>query len=153
MVCILMGRDLPWRRCGAYKSVGRQLFPLWCEQSSFLAWQQQTKHGATVDLCRRLFFVVILVWRSLKTCYLICAKEQPAQVWQKHPLCHLQMHFCHFTCRYVSSWILAIKNTPRLSSKLSIPAVARRGCAGATIPVNDVVNGLANGQIQVSCIG
>lgn len=46
--------------------------------------------------------------------------------------------------------MFAVRNVLRLGSRLSIPAVARRGCAGATIPVDDVVNGLTEDQIQVS---
>lgn len=46
--------------------------------------------------------------------------------------------------------MFAVRNAIRLSSRLSIPAVARRGCAGAAIPVDDVVNGLTDEQIQVS---
>lgn len=46
--------------------------------------------------------------------------------------------------------MFALKNALRLGSRISIPAVARRGCAGASIPVDDVVNGLTDEQIQVS---
>lgn len=46
--------------------------------------------------------------------------------------------------------MFAVRNALRLGSRLSIPAVARRGCAGAAIPVDDVVNGLTDEQIQVS---
>lgn len=46
--------------------------------------------------------------------------------------------------------MFAVRSALRLGSRLSIPAVARRGCAGASIPVDDVVNGLTEDQIQVS---
>lgn len=46
--------------------------------------------------------------------------------------------------------MFAVRNALRLGCRLSIPAVARRGCAGAAIPVDDVVNGLTDEQIQVS---
>lgn len=46
--------------------------------------------------------------------------------------------------------MLAVRNALRLGSRISIPAVARRGCAGAAIPVDDVVNGLNEDQVQVS---
>lgn len=49
--------------------------------------------------------------------------------------------------------MFAVRNALRLGSRLSIPAVARRGCAGAAIPVDDVVNGLNEDQIQVSNAG
>ncbi|CAI5696469.1 isovaleryl-CoA dehydrogenase, mitochondrial [Oreochromis niloticus] len=45
--------------------------------------------------------------------------------------------------------MFAVRNALRLSSRLSIPAVTRRGCAGAAIPVDDVVNGLTDEQIQL----
>lgn len=45
--------------------------------------------------------------------------------------------------------MLAVRNALRLASRISIPAVARRGCAGAAVPVDDVVNGLTEDQIQV----
>lgn len=45
--------------------------------------------------------------------------------------------------------MFAVRNALRLGSRLSIPAVARRGCAGAAIPVDDVVNGLTEDQIQL----
>uniref|UniRef100_A0A3Q1IR52 Isovaleryl-CoA dehydrogenase, mitochondrial n=1 Tax=Anabas testudineus TaxID=64144 RepID=A0A3Q1IR52_ANATE len=45
--------------------------------------------------------------------------------------------------------MFAVRNALRLGSRLSIPAVARRGCAGASIPVDDVVNGLTDEQIQL----
>ncbi|KAF3701185.1 Isovaleryl-CoA dehydrogenase, mitochondrial [Channa argus] len=45
--------------------------------------------------------------------------------------------------------MFAVRNALRLCSRLSIPAVARRGCAGAAIPVDDVVNGLTDEQIQL----
>ncbi len=58
----------------------------------------------------------------------------------------------------ISYWItrinmFAVRNALRLGSRLSIPAVARRGCAGAAISVDDVVNGLTDDQIQVSHTG
>lgn len=46
--------------------------------------------------------------------------------------------------------MFAVRNALRLGSRLLIPALARRGCAGAAIPVDDVVNGLNDDQIQVS---
>ena len=46
--------------------------------------------------------------------------------------------------------MFAVRNALRLGSRLSIPSVARRGCASAGIPVDDVVNGLTEDQIQVS---
>lgn len=46
--------------------------------------------------------------------------------------------------------MFAVRNALRLSTRLSIPTVAKRGCAGAAIPVDDVVNGLTDEQIQVS---
>uniref|UniRef100_A0A671YM25 Isovaleryl-CoA dehydrogenase, mitochondrial n=1 Tax=Sparus aurata TaxID=8175 RepID=A0A671YM25_SPAAU len=45
--------------------------------------------------------------------------------------------------------MFAVRSALRLGSRLSIPAVARRGCAGASIPVDDVVNGLTEDQIQL----
>ncbi|XP_075873955.1 isovaleryl-CoA dehydrogenase, mitochondrial [Nelusetta ayraudi] len=45
--------------------------------------------------------------------------------------------------------MLAVRNALRLASRISIPAVARRGCAGAAVPVDDVVNGLTEDQIQL----
>ncbi|XP_028995807.1 isovaleryl-CoA dehydrogenase, mitochondrial [Betta splendens] len=45
--------------------------------------------------------------------------------------------------------MLAVRSAFRLGSRLHIPAVARRGCAGAAIPVDDVVNGLTEEQIQL----
>ncbi|XP_034418623.1 isovaleryl-CoA dehydrogenase, mitochondrial [Cyclopterus lumpus] len=43
--------------------------------------------------------------------------------------------------------MFAVRNTLRLGCRLS--AVSRRGCAGASIPVDDVVNGLTDDQIQL----
>jgi len=43
--------------------------------------------------------------------------------------------------------MIAVRNALRLGCRLS--AVPRRGCAGASIPVDDVVNGLTDDQIQV----
>uniref|UniRef100_A0A3P8U554 Isovaleryl-CoA dehydrogenase, mitochondrial n=1 Tax=Amphiprion percula TaxID=161767 RepID=A0A3P8U554_AMPPE len=45
--------------------------------------------------------------------------------------------------------MLAVRNALRLGSRLTISAVARRGCAGTPIPVDDVVNGLTDDQIQL----
>ncbi|KAF3844899.1 hypothetical protein F7725_008062 [Dissostichus mawsoni] len=45
--------------------------------------------------------------------------------------------------------MFAFRNALRLGSRLSVPAVARRGCSGAAIPVDDVVNGLTDDQIQL----
>ncbi|XP_026165390.1 isovaleryl-CoA dehydrogenase, mitochondrial isoform X1 [Mastacembelus armatus] len=45
--------------------------------------------------------------------------------------------------------MFAVRNALRLGSRMSIPAVARRGCSGASIPVDDVVNGLTDEQIQL----
>uniref|UniRef100_A0A3Q3G646 Isovaleryl-CoA dehydrogenase, mitochondrial n=1 Tax=Labrus bergylta TaxID=56723 RepID=A0A3Q3G646_9LABR len=45
--------------------------------------------------------------------------------------------------------MFAVRRALRLGSRLSIPAVTRRGCAGASIPVDDVVNGLTEEQIQL----
>uniref|UniRef100_A0A3Q1G4K4 Isovaleryl-CoA dehydrogenase, mitochondrial n=1 Tax=Acanthochromis polyacanthus TaxID=80966 RepID=A0A3Q1G4K4_9TELE len=45
--------------------------------------------------------------------------------------------------------MLAVRNALRLGSRLTVSAVARRGCAGAPIPVDDVVNGLTDDQIQL----
>ncbi|TMS21255.1 Isovaleryl-CoA dehydrogenase, mitochondrial [Larimichthys crocea] len=45
--------------------------------------------------------------------------------------------------------MFAVRNALRLGSRLSVPAVARRGCAGASTPVDDVVNGLTEDQIQL----
>ncbi|KAM9354128.1 isovaleryl-CoA dehydrogenase, mitochondrial [Pholidichthys leucotaenia] len=45
--------------------------------------------------------------------------------------------------------MFAVRNFLRLGSRLSVPAVARRGCAGAAVPVDDVVNGLSEEQIQL----
>uniref|UniRef100_A0A087XLN5 Isovaleryl-CoA dehydrogenase, mitochondrial n=1 Tax=Poecilia formosa TaxID=48698 RepID=A0A087XLN5_POEFO len=44
--------------------------------------------------------------------------------------------------------MFAVRNALRLGSRLSVPAVARRGCSGAAIQVDDVVNGLTEEQIQ-----
>lgn len=49
--------------------------------------------------------------------------------------------------------MFAVRNAVRLASRLSVPAVTRRGCAGAAVPVDDVVNGLTDDQIQVSRSG
>lgn len=49
--------------------------------------------------------------------------------------------------------MFALRRALRLGSRLYIPAVARRGCAGAAVPVDDVVNGLTEEQIQVSHVG
>ncbi|XP_007561202.1 isovaleryl-CoA dehydrogenase, mitochondrial [Poecilia latipinna] len=48
-----------------------------------------------------------------------------------------------------SSVMFAVRNALRLGSRLSVPAVARRGCSGAAIQVDDVVNGLTEEQIQL----
>uniref|UniRef100_A0A8C6PCP5 Isovaleryl-CoA dehydrogenase, mitochondrial n=1 Tax=Nothobranchius furzeri TaxID=105023 RepID=A0A8C6PCP5_NOTFU len=45
--------------------------------------------------------------------------------------------------------MLAVRNALRLGARLSVPVVVRRGCAGASIPVDDVVNGLSEDQIQL----
>ncbi|XP_054469840.1 isovaleryl-CoA dehydrogenase, mitochondrial [Anoplopoma fimbria] len=45
--------------------------------------------------------------------------------------------------------MLAVRSALRLGCRLSVPAVWRRGCAGASIPVDDVVNGLTDDQIQL----
>lgn len=49
--------------------------------------------------------------------------------------------------------MLAVRRVFRLASRLYVPAVAKRGCAGAALPVDDVVNGLTDEQIQVSHSG
>lgn len=49
--------------------------------------------------------------------------------------------------------MFAVRNALRLASRISLPAVSRRGCAGAAIPVDDIVNGLTDEQIQVSHTG
>lgn len=46
--------------------------------------------------------------------------------------------------------MFAVRNALRLASRISLRAVPRRGCAGAAIPVDDIVNGLTDDQIQVS---
>lgn len=46
--------------------------------------------------------------------------------------------------------MFAIRNALRLASRIYLPTVPRRGCAGAAIPVDDIVNGLTDDQIQVS---
>uniref|UniRef100_A0A667ZB34 Isovaleryl-CoA dehydrogenase, mitochondrial n=1 Tax=Myripristis murdjan TaxID=586833 RepID=A0A667ZB34_9TELE len=45
--------------------------------------------------------------------------------------------------------MFAVRNALRVGSRVSVPALARRGCAGAAIPVDDVVNGLTEEQIQL----
>ncbi|XP_024912388.1 isovaleryl-CoA dehydrogenase, mitochondrial isoform X2 [Cynoglossus semilaevis] len=45
--------------------------------------------------------------------------------------------------------MFAVRNLLRRGSRLSISAVSRRGCAGAGVPVDDVVNGLTDEQIQL----
>uniref|UniRef100_A0A673C851 Isovaleryl-CoA dehydrogenase, mitochondrial n=1 Tax=Sphaeramia orbicularis TaxID=375764 RepID=A0A673C851_9TELE len=45
--------------------------------------------------------------------------------------------------------MFAVRNALRLGSRLSISRLSRRGCAGASIPVDDVVNGLTDDQIQL----
>uniref|UniRef100_A0A672IGZ9 Isovaleryl-CoA dehydrogenase, mitochondrial n=1 Tax=Salarias fasciatus TaxID=181472 RepID=A0A672IGZ9_SALFA len=45
--------------------------------------------------------------------------------------------------------MLAVRSALRLGSRLCVPAVARRGCSGAAVPVDDVVNGLTDDQIQL----
>ncbi|XP_008398217.1 isovaleryl-CoA dehydrogenase, mitochondrial [Poecilia reticulata] len=45
--------------------------------------------------------------------------------------------------------MFAVRNALRLGSRLSVPSVARRGCSGAAIQVDDVVNGLTEEQIQL----
>lgn len=49
--------------------------------------------------------------------------------------------------------MFAVRNALRLASRIPFPAVPRRGCAGAAIPVDDVINGLTDDQIQVSHTG
>lgn len=46
--------------------------------------------------------------------------------------------------------MFAVRNALRIASRISFPTVPRRGCAGAALPVDDIVNGLTNDQIQVS---
>lgn len=46
--------------------------------------------------------------------------------------------------------MFAVRNALRVASRISFPTVPRRGCAGAALPVDDIVNGLTNDQIQVS---
>ncbi|XP_038142190.1 isovaleryl-CoA dehydrogenase, mitochondrial [Cyprinodon tularosa] len=48
-----------------------------------------------------------------------------------------------------TSVMFAVRNALRLGSRLSVPTVARRGCSGAAIQVDDVVNGLTEDQIQL----
>lgn len=45
--------------------------------------------------------------------------------------------------------MLAARSALRLGSRLCVPAVARRGCSGAAVPVDDVVNGLTDDQMQL----
>ncbi|XP_053701120.1 isovaleryl-CoA dehydrogenase, mitochondrial [Synchiropus splendidus] len=45
--------------------------------------------------------------------------------------------------------MFAVRNALRLGSRLSLSAVQRRGCAAAGIPMDDVVNGLTEEQIQL----
>uniref|UniRef100_A0A3B5LCK1 Isovaleryl-CoA dehydrogenase, mitochondrial n=1 Tax=Xiphophorus couchianus TaxID=32473 RepID=A0A3B5LCK1_9TELE len=45
--------------------------------------------------------------------------------------------------------MFAVRNALRLGSRLSVPTAARRGCSGAAIQVDDVVNGLTEEQIQL----
>uniref|UniRef100_A0A8D3DS85 Isovaleryl-CoA dehydrogenase, mitochondrial n=1 Tax=Scophthalmus maximus TaxID=52904 RepID=A0A8D3DS85_SCOMX len=45
--------------------------------------------------------------------------------------------------------MFAVRHALRLGSRLCISAGARRGCAGAGVPVDDVVNGLTDEQIQL----
>uniref|UniRef100_A0A665VT97 Isovaleryl-CoA dehydrogenase, mitochondrial n=1 Tax=Echeneis naucrates TaxID=173247 RepID=A0A665VT97_ECHNA len=45
--------------------------------------------------------------------------------------------------------MFVVRNSLRLGSRLSFPGIARRGCAGASVPVDDVVNGLTEEQIQL----
>ncbi|XP_054909435.1 isovaleryl-CoA dehydrogenase, mitochondrial [Poeciliopsis prolifica] len=45
--------------------------------------------------------------------------------------------------------MFAVRNAVRLGSRLSVPSAARRGCSGAAIQVDDVVNGLTEEQIQL----
>ncbi|XP_032402761.1 isovaleryl-CoA dehydrogenase, mitochondrial [Xiphophorus hellerii] len=45
--------------------------------------------------------------------------------------------------------MFAVRNAFRLGSRLSVPTAARRGCSGAAIQVDDVVNGLTEEQIQL----
>lgn len=58
--------------------------------------------------------------------------------------------FCDFRRRSEGSIMFAVRNALRLASRISLPAVSRRGCAGAAVPVDDIVNGLTDEQIQVS---
>ncbi|TWW72068.1 isovaleryl-CoA dehydrogenase, mitochondrial isoform X1 [Takifugu rubripes] len=45
--------------------------------------------------------------------------------------------------------MFAVRNALRIASRISFPAVPRRGCAGAALPVDDIVNGLTDDQIQL----
>ncbi|PWA16474.1 isovaleryl-CoA dehydrogenase, mitochondrial [Gambusia affinis] len=45
--------------------------------------------------------------------------------------------------------MFAVRNALRLGSRLSVSTTARRGCSGAAIQVDDVVNGLTEEQIQL----
>ncbi|MEQ2291256.1 hypothetical protein AMECASPLE_011591 [Ameca splendens] len=45
--------------------------------------------------------------------------------------------------------MFAVRNALRLGSRLYVPTVARRGCSGAAVQVDDVVNGLTEEQIQL----
>lgn len=49
--------------------------------------------------------------------------------------------------------MFAVRNALRLAATISLPALTRRGCAGAATLVDDVVNGLTDEQIQVSHTG
>lgn len=63
-----------------------------------------------------------------------------------HPLCQLGV----FPSIHLS---VCIRNALYLDSRLSILAVARRGFIWPSYWGEDVVNGLSNEQIQVSCSG
>ncbi|MEQ2255631.1 hypothetical protein ILYODFUR_015794 [Ilyodon furcidens] len=45
--------------------------------------------------------------------------------------------------------MFAVRNALRLGTRLYVPTVARRGCSGAAVQVDDVVNGLTEEQIQL----
>lgn len=49
--------------------------------------------------------------------------------------------------------MFAVRNALRFASRISLSPGSRRGCAGAAIPVDDIVNGLTDEQIQVSHTG
>ncbi|XP_030212574.1 isovaleryl-CoA dehydrogenase, mitochondrial [Gadus morhua] len=45
--------------------------------------------------------------------------------------------------------MFALRSLSRLGSRLSVPALARRGCSGSAMALDDVVNGLTEDQIQL----